>query len=789
MSDSTQQMDKEKQLKIAQQLTYERNIGDVTKDRLEGFDFNTENLLYTETTQGMVVESEIEALANYSEIKAKQRSADPIAANELHSEQFQTGKNAIGLMNSKKSHRAMHKRKNKMKESTKRLNKVGSDARKLKENVDGMPQEERIESLEKLYNNVRIADRYFAEGVAGNKNEENKLKEKAEINYVQNLCNLYSKEMEKTLNSDKKAELREKMNELSEKLNEMRQSFTSKYNNSDFTQHRLSEGEKLSDFISEKASTEQSLKNETEEVFNNYEKGYKENSINKNNVPNYMKKSGDMVNEYLYLKSNYTGADKTTDNLINMLKDQMQNLAFLEEREADYLRTYEWEKRKLSKTYNEVSYKERTEMSYGIPAFKHYEDSVRESMLPKLYIKLQADSLFINAKRNYDIKRNLVNNLFIKEQLKLTKIKDVEILERQLETLNKHLEDYSPEKYKGIDLTKEREEVLNRIDTYEIRLQRAKREVIENYAKETNIEDTQNVDYYEALTYYKSSIKLKDKNGTVKSLQDYDMDEEIPKRKEIAERTNSSVPAGVTLDTEAIKLNVWSEKLREARFNYYFPKGSELVEKLKKNLKIGNGDDNINRQIESCLRIVKFDDRGNVLKGYEKNDEFNRKLIDSHVNTTLTEDTKNDDKAFEERLPALLGIIDEFASLKIDDEMFSIDYITKSQDNFLNYQHITQGSLTFTDNLLKDRVNAKLKDYCEKDPKLKKKYEMTDKKIDIIRYRNEIFRLELSDKLQLNNEFKITTKYYEKDFKMQMDIVKDGYEKALKAYNDKFGGE
>jgi len=102
-----------------------------------------------------------------------------------------------------KSHRYDKTRKNRMETSRKTLAKVNDDIKKLKDKLQEavesdapMKLMDKIESMETIYANIRVADRNCAEAMALNKAEEQRLKDKADLTYRKNLKRMYEHEME-----------------------------------------------------------------------------------------------------------------------------------------------------------------------------------------------------------------------------------------------------------------------------------------------------------------------------------------------------------------------------------------------------------------------------------------------------------------------------------------------------------------------------------------------------------------------------------------------------------------
>ena len=102
-----------------------------------------------------------------------------------------------------KSHRYDKTRKNRMETSRKTLGKVNEDIKKLKGKLQeaeesGAPVKlmNKIESMESIYANIRVADRNCAEAMSLNKAEEQRLKDKADLTYRKNLKRMYEHEME-----------------------------------------------------------------------------------------------------------------------------------------------------------------------------------------------------------------------------------------------------------------------------------------------------------------------------------------------------------------------------------------------------------------------------------------------------------------------------------------------------------------------------------------------------------------------------------------------------------------
>lgn len=97
-----------------------------------------------------------------------------------------------------KSHRYDKTRRRRMATSRESLSKANDKIRALKKNPQGaeaMTSMQRIEAMKEIYDQIRIADRNCAEAMALNKDEEKKLKDKAELTYCKSMKKLFAREL------------------------------------------------------------------------------------------------------------------------------------------------------------------------------------------------------------------------------------------------------------------------------------------------------------------------------------------------------------------------------------------------------------------------------------------------------------------------------------------------------------------------------------------------------------------------------------------------------------------
>lgn len=528
--------EQEKQKKDVERLSYEKKIQDV--DELHD-NYNSEKLLYAESTKNELISgSDIEALANYSEIKAKQRSAAPEEANIIHTIEYQRGKSAIGLLRTKNSHRSMRKRNNKMAESSKRLGNVSKDARKLKDEVEGMPLKKRLKSLEGLYDRVRVADRYLAEAVAGSQTEENKLKDKAEMNYLQNLCNMYSRESQKSNDPSEKETLTNKTTELYEKLLRLKEAYDRKYANENVTRHTLEEGEALSLDYNRSKEQVQRIREEAEESLKDFENKYKDNKVDKANYPLWYEKNKNHVNNFIYAKSKYFDSkDKDSLWLVTYTENEMKGLVSSDRKEAYYYNSYLEEKNRIERTYNKLSPEEREKILKSTNSFRNYNAYVCATSTSKVSHKIVSEENLTKLRINYEKKNNLLNP---KDEAGFVGLRNIESLERKLEIYSNHLNILSENVYDDINFPASKTYTLEKIERTKKDLDSERAALTNAYIKDTGLTEINNITLDDIVSYYKNNIKLKDQNtGETKSLKEYDLNEEAKKRAEITERTGS----------------------------------------------------------------------------------------------------------------------------------------------------------------------------------------------------------------------------------------------------------
>lgn len=99
------------------------------------------------------------------------------------------------------SHRWDKTRKRRMRISRETLTEANDKIRALKRRLHHAPQEaqmsvmQRVDAMKAIYDQIRIADRNFAEATALSKAEEEKLKDKAELTYAKSMKKLLEREM------------------------------------------------------------------------------------------------------------------------------------------------------------------------------------------------------------------------------------------------------------------------------------------------------------------------------------------------------------------------------------------------------------------------------------------------------------------------------------------------------------------------------------------------------------------------------------------------------------------
>lgn len=171
-----------------------------------------ENLMATGGGENLgSIETELASLSAMNQIRISERQ-QAFTENKIFADNVQLKTRdkayveATGEINRRKnikSHRYDKTRDNRMETSNKTMAKANEKIRALKEKLkrkgDDAPEVtklEKVKDLEQIYDNIRVADRNFAEALSLNKEEEKNLKEKAELAYRSSLKRMYEREME-----------------------------------------------------------------------------------------------------------------------------------------------------------------------------------------------------------------------------------------------------------------------------------------------------------------------------------------------------------------------------------------------------------------------------------------------------------------------------------------------------------------------------------------------------------------------------------------------------------------
>ena len=171
---------------------------------------NAEKLLATGGGEDLgSIEDELAALSAMNEIRISERqqafTEDKLFAADVMLSMRDKGYiEAAGELNRRKkikSHRYDKTRKSRMETAQETMTKANDRIRALKNSLKGEngpapTRMQKVRSMEEIYDSIRVADRNFAEAMALNKLEENKLKTRAELTYRSSLKRMYEREME-----------------------------------------------------------------------------------------------------------------------------------------------------------------------------------------------------------------------------------------------------------------------------------------------------------------------------------------------------------------------------------------------------------------------------------------------------------------------------------------------------------------------------------------------------------------------------------------------------------------
>ena len=171
---------------------------------------NAENLLATGGGENLgSIENELAILSAMNEIRISERqqafTEDKLFASDLMLSMRDTSYiEAAGELNRRKnikSHRYDKTRKSRMETAQETMNKANDKIRDLKkrlgaENGPVPTKMQKVKAMEDIYDNIRVADRNFAEAMSLNKEEETKLKNRAELTFRSSLKRMYEREME-----------------------------------------------------------------------------------------------------------------------------------------------------------------------------------------------------------------------------------------------------------------------------------------------------------------------------------------------------------------------------------------------------------------------------------------------------------------------------------------------------------------------------------------------------------------------------------------------------------------
>ncbi len=169
-----------------------------------------ENLLATGGGEELgSIETELASLSAMNEIRMSERQQafkeDKVFASDVVLNMRDKAYiEATGEINRRKkisTHRYDKTRKDRLETSQKTMEKANTKIRVLKERLNGENGQQparmqKVRSLEEIYDNIRVADRNFSEALALNKQEEAKLKNKAELTYRCSLKRMYEREMQ-----------------------------------------------------------------------------------------------------------------------------------------------------------------------------------------------------------------------------------------------------------------------------------------------------------------------------------------------------------------------------------------------------------------------------------------------------------------------------------------------------------------------------------------------------------------------------------------------------------------
>ena len=171
---------------------------------------NAENLLSSGGGENLgSIENELAILSAMNEIRISERqqafTEDKLFVSDvmlsMRDRSYIEAAAELNRRKNIKSHRYDKTRKSRMETAQETMTKANDKIRDLKkrlneENGPTPTKMQKVKTMEDIYDNIRVADRNFAEAMALNKAEETKLKNKAELTYRSSLKRMYEREME-----------------------------------------------------------------------------------------------------------------------------------------------------------------------------------------------------------------------------------------------------------------------------------------------------------------------------------------------------------------------------------------------------------------------------------------------------------------------------------------------------------------------------------------------------------------------------------------------------------------
>nr|MCR5746698.1 hypothetical protein [Lachnospiraceae bacterium] len=155
------------------------------------------------------LETELSFLTAMNEVRIIQREeafendtmVGSIETLKMRDENYETAMQELNRRKNIKSHRYDKTRKKRMETSRETMTKANKQIEDLKEKMfkkggGTISTMDKVKSMEDIYDKIRVADRNFAEALSLNKDEEKKLKDKAELTYRSSLRRMYEREME-----------------------------------------------------------------------------------------------------------------------------------------------------------------------------------------------------------------------------------------------------------------------------------------------------------------------------------------------------------------------------------------------------------------------------------------------------------------------------------------------------------------------------------------------------------------------------------------------------------------